>query len=94
MAEKKEEICLEDNLMLAEKLKKMAEVDIRTVDKKTLVDVADVEIDTALSDKERVIDYIRQIKNPYCYLYNGMIVKISFTGKEHLEECLARCIGT
>ena len=94
MAEKKEEKCLEDNLTLAEKLKKMAEVDIRTVDKETLVDIKDVTIDTELPDKERVLDYIRQIKNPYCYLYNGMIVKISFAGKEHLEDCLARCFGT
>ena len=37
-------------------------------------------------------DYIRQIKNPYCYLSNGVIVKISFAGRDTLEECLSRCI--
>ena len=42
---------------------------------------------TALSE-----DYIRQIKNPYCYLSNGVIVKISFAGRDTLEECLSRCI--
>ena len=42
--------------------------------------------------RERLEDYIRQIKNPYCYLSNGVIVKISFAGRDTLEECLSRCI--
>lgn len=93
MAEKKEEKCLEDNLTLAEKLKKMAEVDIRTVDKETLVDIKDVEIDKTLPKQERVMEYIRQIKNPYCYLCNGVIVKISFSGNRKLEDCISDCIS-
>lgn len=79
---------------LSEKLKQMAEVDIRTVDPAELVDVEDVHIKSELSKEERVLDYIRQIKNPYCYLYHGMVVKVSFTGKRRLEDCLADCLFT
>ena len=67
-----------------EELQEMAAVDIRTVDKNTLVE---------LPLEERIADYIHQVKNPYCHISNGMIVKISFAGKDTLEECLSRCIS-
>ena len=68
-----------------EELQEMAAVDIRNVDKSTLVDLDDVEIHTELPLEERIADYIRQVKNPYCHISNGMIVKISFSGQDTLE---------
>lgn len=50
-----------------EELQEMAAVDIRNVDKSTLVDLDDVEIHTELPLEERIADYIRQVKNPYGY---------------------------
>lgn len=73
-------------------LEKMRNIDPRTVDRSTLVDIDTVQIDRSLSKKERIEDYIRQVKNPYCYLQNGVVVKISFAGKEKLEDCVKRCI--
>lgn len=72
----------------SEELKAMSEVDIRTVDRSTLVDAESVKINTDLSTEERIADYIAQIKNPYCYLYKGMAIKISFSGKRKLEDCM------
>ena len=71
----------------------MRNADPRTVDRETLVDVDTVEIDKSLPKKERIESYLRQIKNPYCYLQNGIVVKISFAGKESLESCVSRCIN-
>ena len=71
-----------------EELDKMKEVDIRTVDPDTLVDIDDVKINMDLPCEERILDYIRQIKNPYCYLCNGMVVKAKFAGKQSLEDCI------
>lgn len=76
-----------------EELQEMAAVDIRTVDRSTLVDLDDVEIREELSQAERIADYIKQIKNPYCYKSHGVVVKISFAGKCSLEESLSRCIS-
>lgn len=84
----------EKRIPLSEELKKIADVDIRTVDPSELVDVESVKVRPDLSDAERVLDYIEQIKNPYCYLYHGMIVKVSFTGKRRLEDCLTDCLFT
>lgn len=69
-------------------LSEMREVDIRTVDRNTLVDAERVKINTDISTEERIADYIAQIKNPYCYLYKGMAIKISFSGKRRLEDCM------
>ena len=75
-----------------EELKQMQEVDVSTVDKDTLVDISTVHVDESLPYAERVKEFVRQIKNPYCYLNNGVVVKVGFAGKEPLEECIARYI--
>lgn len=71
----------------------LQEIDIRTVDPKDLVDIKDVTIREELPLPERVRDYIQQIKNPYCYLSHGTVVKIRFTGSRTLEECINSCIS-
>lgn len=76
-----------------EELQKMAETDIREVDEASLVDLEDIRIDTGLPVKDRATDYIRQIKNPYCYRSHGVVVKISFSGKRSLEDCLCSCLS-
>ena len=53
-----------------------------------LVDVSTVKINQALPVEERIRDYIRQIKNPYCYLDHGVVVKIRFAGKRTFDDCL------
>jgi hypothetical protein len=83
-----------NNTITAEELKRMSEADIRTVDKNELVDIETVEIRTDLPKEERILDYIGQIKNPYCYLYKGMVIKVSFAGKRKLEDCLKDCLFT
>ncbi len=53
-----------------------------------LVDIENVIIRKELPVEERLRDYIDQIKNPYCYLSHGIVVKLSFAGKKSFEECL------
>jgi hypothetical protein len=61
---------------------------VRTVDRSELVDIETVEIRSELPKEERIMDYLRQIKNPYCFLSHGVVVKISFSGKKKLEDCI------
>ena len=85
---------LAERELMSEKIEAMRNVDIRTVDKSILVDIADVEIDTSLPDRERMLDFIRQVKNPYCYLDHGIVVKVSFAGKRSMEESIVHYINT
>ena len=56
-------------------IEEMKAVDVRTVDPKTLVDVTQIKIDENLSKEERVAEFLRQVKNPYCFRVGNMIVK-------------------
>lgn len=79
-----------DMLMDVQTLRELADVDICTVAKESLVDIRDVKIDVSKSREERISDYIRQVKNPYCFQCNGIIVKMSFCqSEETLEDKLA-----
>ena len=59
-------------------LEQMRSVDVRTVDPSTLRDRSTVRIDSRQPRGKRVASYINQIGNPYCYLDDGVVVKISF----------------
>ena len=63
------------------------------VEKSTLVNIKDIKINHKLPQKERITDYINQIKNPYCYIDRGIVVKLSFVGEQSLEDCLVRYIA-
>lgn len=71
----------------------MKQVDIRTVDRESLVDINEIQIDENLSKEERFVEFLRQVKNPYCYRCGKMIVKVSFSDTEvTLEERLEHCL--
>ena len=76
-------------------LQQMKEVDIRTVDRESLVDIRDVQVDQALPRKERFADFLRQIKNPYCYRCGKVVVKVSFADTDAtLEDRLEHYLRT
>ena len=66
------------SLTLAE-LDTLSAVDIKTVDPEQLVDIRDISIHTELPREERVLDFIRQIRNPYCFPHGKTVVKIGFS---------------
>ena len=78
----------EDLIELSRELERLKDVDIRTVDKASLVDIGDVHINMDLPMLERTIDYIKQVRNPYCYKIHGVVVKTNFMGKVSIDECL------
>ena len=59
-------------------LKKMQSVNPETVDRSALKDIREVHINTELPKKERILDFIRQIGNPYCYRHGDYVVKAGF----------------
>ena len=60
-------------------LSTMRAVDPAAIDRDTLVDIRDVTVDTSLSARERALDFIRQIGNPYCYKCGKYVVKVGFS---------------
>ena len=70
---------MEQTTYTREQIEAMQNVDIRTVDPETLRDIRDVTVNTDLPKRERILDFIRQIGNPYCYRHGKYVVKVSFT---------------
>lgn len=61
-----------------------------------LVDIKTVRIDPDLPTAERAAQYIAQIKNPYCFLCNGAVVRLKFNPegndlKSHLKNYFIAC---
>jgi len=72
-------------------LEEMKNIDVRTVDPDTLVDIKGVEVNTALPREDRILEFLTQIKNPYLFKCGKTVVKVSFADTEvTLEDQLER----
>lgn len=71
-------------MLTVRQLDEMSQLDPDQIEKTGLVDIRSVIIDASLSPEQRMIDYLDQIKNPYCFLFDGATVRIRFdsTGGE------------
>ena len=58
--------------------------DIRTIEQSELQE---------LPQEKRLKNLLDKVRNPYCYLDNGIIVKLNFAprGSSTLSECIGRC---
>ena len=65
-------------MLTAADIEKMQSVNPETVDRSALKDIRDVHVNTELPKKERILDFIRQIGNPYCYRHGDYVVKVGF----------------
>lgn len=75
--------------MRNEDLRELENVNIRTIEKDALVEIKKVKIDPELERRKRISSFVQQIKNPYCFICDGVIVKIDYTETEDtLEEKL------
>lgn len=71
----------------------MQSVDIRTVDKSTLVDLNTVIIDESLPVSDRLASFVEQIRNPYCFRVGNIAVKVKYkengpTFQQNFEDLL------
>ena len=70
-------------------LESMRNVDIQYVDPDTVPDIRDIHIDKDKPLLERTLDYINQIKNPYCIRCGKILVKIEYSETETtIEDCM------
>lgn len=74
-------------------LKTMQNIDPLTVTADNLVDINDITVNKELSKAERIAEFIKQIKNPYCFKCGNFIVKARYTDNGlSMEDCLQSII--
>lgn len=67
----------------------MKDIPLDRVDIDSLADIKDVSVDKSLSREERIAEFVRQIKNPYCFRCGKYIVRARFADNGvSLEDCL------
>lgn len=57
----------------------MHQKSIKKVNADELVDIRAVTVDKNLPPEERMIDYLEQIKNPYCFRCGDAVVSVLFS---------------
>lgn len=59
-------------------LESMKQMDIRHVDKRELVDLNSVRIDDTAPVEQRISDFVKQIRNPYCFRIGDVAIKVNY----------------
>lgn len=58
----------------------LRQVDVRTVDPDTLVDIKELDIDKTMPREQRMAEFVRQVKNPYCFKVGKVAVSVGYSG--------------
>jgi len=71
-------------------LETLKNVDITKVDRQSLIDITNIQIDSALPTEQKLQSYLEQIKNPYCFRCGDTPVKIRYVTE---SKTLAQSLG-
>ena len=81
-------------MLKRETLEALQSVQLEGVAREELGDLKSVVLGTELSMEQRLIEFIRQVKNPYLFRVGPMVAKIGVGGSEDFTEALARGIAS
>ena len=76
-----------------EQIHQMKNRDIRMIEQHELRELPQDAVQHGLPQEERLKNLLDKVRNPYCYLDNGIIVKLNFAprGSSTLSERVGRC---
>lgn len=63
-------------------MRKVKETNIDELDVSELVDIREVKFDRSKPQLIRIISYIHQVKNPYCFRVGNSKVRVSYANKD------------
>jgi len=70
-------------------LYEMSQIEIDKIDPSMLVDIDSIDINHALPHEEKILSFIRQVGNPYCFISGGVPVRVCFAGEgKNLSQSL------
>ena len=62
-------------------LETLKQVDVREVDLDSLVDIREIKLDQNLPRTQRIVEFIQQVKNPYCFRVGNVAVSVGLDRK-------------
>lgn len=69
-------------MKIKDSINEMKNIDIKTVDKSTLIDIRTVTINEKLPVEKRIRQLVAKLHNPYCFLVGEIAVKIEYEDTE------------
>lgn len=77
-----------------EKLLKYRDVDLSNIDIDDVDKIEDIKIDKRKSSKDRIIDFLNSVKNPYVFNVDGKLVQIGFSDNNiSADDCLTNMLS-
>lgn len=74
-------------------IENMKKISIKECDKEQLTDLSSIEIDREKSKQERMLDYLRQVKNPYYFRVGDVAVRLVFDeGGRSFQQCMEELV--
>lgn len=78
---------------LEQKLERCKNICIDEVDKNEIEDISKININKRKSSKDRILDFLNSVSNPYIFKVNGKLVKIEFSNNTRTaESCITNVI--
>ena len=71
------------------------QADLKSCDPNDLVDLCDIQIDASLPLRERMKRYRQQIRDPYLFKVDGLIIRAVYPpeAKNRLSDAIAALLG-
>lgn len=82
-----------DYEILKMKLEKSKIAEINKINETEIDDVKNLKIDSSVSSNERIIDFIKKVKNPYIIKVGDTIVKMTYnSSNKQALECIKNIV--
>ena len=65
--------------MTLKELEQLKQVDVRTISHNELIDLKEIKIDEEASKKQRIQQFVEQVKNPFCFKVGEIVVSVGFS---------------
>lgn len=65
--------------MTLKELEQLKQVDVRTISHNELIDLKEIKIGEEASKKQRIQQFVEQIKNPFCFKVGEIVVSVGFS---------------
>ena len=75
-------------------MEEMRDIDLRTVDRASLMPRPEIREQKDSAREKKMMDYLKDTGNPYCYLEGKTVVKLSFAETDRTaEDCMHEYFG-
>jgi len=75
------------------KLERCKNISINEIDRDIIPELSELKIAKKKNSKERIIEFINNVSNPYVFKVNGKLVKLAFSeNNKSADNCITKVI--